>query len=205
MILKKPLQWITLITSLYGAIACSPVNNTISHQYRIDHFSQTKYSKNPSAHTILVSATESITGYQTDAMLYIRQPYTIMPFAQNAWISPPADMVYPLIMESLEKSGYFRAVASGPYADQSDFRLDSELLALQQNFIHKPSHLEMTLKIVLTDVKNNRVVASKLFSETIPCPSDTPYGGVIAANQASLKITQQITNFAIAKIRHSSR
>jgi cholesterol transport system auxiliary component len=53
----------------------------------------------------------------------------------------------------------------------------------------------MSLKAVLTRVKNNQVLASRIISARVPCPMDTPYGGVIAANKASVIITKKIKHF----------
>jgi cholesterol transport system auxiliary component len=63
---------------------------------------------------------------------------------------------------------------------------------MQQNFLTKPSQFELKVKIVLTQVKDNSVIFSKIFTEKVPCPSDTPYGGVIAGNRAAVILTGKI-------------
>lgn len=179
---------------------CAPVSNTISNQYKLESYSHQRLRQTPTTHSILVSPTNSIAGYQTEQMLYMQKPFLVTPFAKNAWLSPPSDMIYPLIMESLQQSGYFQAVASGPYADQSQYRLDTELLDLQQNFIHHPSTLDLSLKAVITNVNSNHVIASRVFKQHIPCQSDTPYGGVVAANIATQQLTAEITQFVVKSI-----
>ena len=51
------------------------------------------------------------------------------------------------------------------------------------------------MKVVLNDSKRNQVIASKIFHYKIPCPSDTPYGGVLAANQAVKGYTADVVKF----------
>ncbi len=140
-------------------------------------------------------------GHQTDQMLYVKKPYQIEAFVKNEWVSPPAEMLYPLLVQSLQRSGYFYAVASSLYNVEADYRLDTQLLNLEQNFLKKPSAMDVTVKIVLTRVADNKVIASRIISQHIACPMDTPYGGVIAANKATLQLTATVTNFVISNIQ----
>ena len=110
-------------------------------------------------------------------------------------------MLYPLLVQSIQRTGYFRAVSSSPYTQGADYRLDTQLLHLEQNFLKKPSSLELSLKLVLTRVSDNKIVASRIINQNLPCPMDTPYGGVIAANKASLLSTEAVARFVISSIK----
>ena len=109
-------------------------------------------------------------------------------------------MIHPLLTQSLQLSGYFKAVSSGIYSDKTDYRLDSQLLMMQQNFIHKPSQLFLVMKLVLNDVSNTKLIASKIFQYRIPCSTETPYGGVLAANKAVRLFTQDAVKFVSENI-----
>ena len=78
--------------------------------------------------------------------------------------------------------------------------MDTQLLTLEQNFLRKPSVIEFSVKVVLTHVSDNKVIASRIISEQIACPADTPYGGVIAANKATLQFTAIIADFVVSHI-----
>jgi len=157
-------------------------------------------SASKSATSILVSQPDAVAGYQTEQMLYTDKPYQLSVFAHSSWISSPANMLFPLIVQSLQHSHYFFAVAAGPDADKTNYRLDSQVIALQQNFLIKPSRLEMAVQVVLTHIDDNRVVASHTFHQHVNCPMDTPYGGVIAANLAARVFTAELTTFVIERI-----
>lgn len=180
--------------------ACAPIQNAVNNQYKLESFSANKTTKQKTALTILVSQPDAIAGYQTDQMLYINKPFELSTFAHNAWVSSPANMLYPLIIQSLQQSNYFYAVVSGPDADKTDYRIDTQLFALQQNFLSKPSSIELVANVVLTHVRDNRVVSSRLISEHIPCPEETPYGGVIAANKAARAFTAKLSDFIIKQV-----
>ena len=182
-------------------IACSAVKIPVTNQYMLDAYSTKQLANHKADISILVSTPEALAGYQTEQMHYVQKPYELDAFASNAWISPPASMLYPLILQSLQKTGYFHAVASGPYADKADYRLDTQVVMLQQNFLRKPSTIQLVVKVALTHISDNRLVASRMINEQVPCTMDTPYGGVIAANQATQQLTSTLSQFVITKIK----
>jgi len=181
--------------------ACSPVKTPVTDQYNLTSYSTKKTAHEPTHRSLLVSLPEAVSGYQTEQMLYIKKPYELSVFAHSAWISSPANMLYPLIVESLQNSYYFTAVASGSYADKTDYRVDTQLLSFQQNFLVKPSQMELRAKVVLTHVEDNRVIASRIINERISCPQDSPYGGVLAANQATRQFTAKLSDFVIEHVK----
>ena len=181
--------------------ACSPIKNSVNNQYKLETFSAKKITATHTSLSILVSQPDAIPGYQTEQMLYIDKPFELSNFAHSAWISSPANMLYPLITQSLEHSHYFYAVASGPDADKTDYRLDTQIIELQQNFLTKPSVVELVANVVLTHIADNRIVSSRIISERVPCPADTPYGGVIAANKAALAFTAKLSGFVITRVK----
>ena len=134
-------------------------------------------------------------------MLYVKKPFQLEPFAKNAWISPPADMLFPLLIETLQGTGYFYAVTSSPYSEEADYRLDTQLLNLEQNFLKKPSVIQFSAKVVLSRVDSKEIIASRIINKHISCSQDTPYGGVVAANQASYQFTAEVADFVISHIK----
>ena len=175
--------------------SCSAIKLPVTEQYQLTQFSQKIYQKQGGEHSLFVSPPEALRGYDGSKMNYSTQAFEVKSFAHHAWLGPPAKMVHPLLTQSLQMSGYFKAVSSGIYSDKTDYRLDSQLLMLQQNFTTKPSQIHLVMKVVLNDSKRNQVIASKIFHYKIPCPSDTPYGGVLAANQAVKGYTADVVKF----------
>jgi cholesterol transport system auxiliary component len=183
-------------------ISCSAVQLPVTNQYRLQAFDTRALQSSPSAHrTLLISQPEAAEGYQTEQMLYVDKPFQLSAFAGNAWVSTPANMLFPLLIQSFQASRAFSAIASSPYPNQVDYRLDTQVIAMQQNFLTTPSQLELTLKIVLTHVKNNTILFSTILTETVTCTSDTPYGGVVAANQAIQTLTGKIKRQVIRAIK----
>ncbi|MFA5959553.1 MAG: hypothetical protein WC785_03480 [Tatlockia sp.] len=185
-------------------IGCSAVKTPVSNQYKLTAYSQQQFAKSPIQRSILVTLPEAVAGYQTEEMLYMKKPFELTAFANNAWVDQPANMLFPLIVQSIQRSGYFYAVASSPHAELTDYRLDTQLIELQQNFLKNPSVISLVVKVVLTDMRDNHVIASRLISEHICSPSASPYGGVVAANRAAELFTAETTRFVIAEARKNT-
>lgn len=177
--------------------SCSAVKPTITNEYKLDRFSETKLSNHYSNQSIFIAEPEAVAGYDSQDMRYVNKPFELSSFAHNAWVEAPAQMLLPLILQSLQRSGYFYVVTSTPVSENTDYRLDTQLIELEQSFLTKPSRIDLTIKVVLTHVPDNRIVASEIISEHVNCTSDTPYGGVIAANQAVKLFTAKVTAFVI--------
>lgn len=199
--MMKKLTVFLISLSVVLLSACSPVKVSVKNQYQLSAYSTKQLAKNPLPVTLLVTAPEAAAGYQTEQMLYIKKPFELEAFAKNAWVNPPADMLYPLILQSLQRANLFKAVTSNAYTLGVDYRVDTQLLSLEQNFLKKPSVLELSVKMVLTHVSDNKVLASRIINLQIPCPSDTPYGGVIAANKATQLFTASLARFVVSHIQ----
>jgi cholesterol transport system auxiliary component len=181
--------------------ACAPITPDVNNKYQITAFDAQKKFDRQSAQTILISETGAVAGHQTEQMHYINKPYQLSSFVKNSWISPPAGMLASLMVQSMQHSNYFFAVASGPDSDKTDYRLDTQLIALQQNFLTNPTTLEFGIQVVLTHINDSRVVASHTFTQSMPCPSNNPYGGVVAANNTIKLFTASLTNYVISEVQ----
>jgi cholesterol transport system auxiliary component len=194
--------YLSLFSSLWFCLfGCTPITSTVSNQYTLTFTQPKVHYRTHLPYALLISKPEAMAGYRTEQMLYIKQRFALAPFAKSAWSSPPADMLYPLLMQGFQDSHAFRAISSSPYADKADYRLDTQLIALHQNFLSEKSRLQWIAKITVTRITDNYVLASRLITLNLPCPSHTPYGGVIAANQASSIFINQTLDFVVKQVR----
>lgn len=197
----KIINCVALVFTSFILVSCSPVKISVTNQYQLTEYSGKMLTKMPRHSALWVTAPEAAAGYQTEQMFYVTKPFEQAAFVKNSWTNPPGDMLYPLMVQSLQKTGFFYAVMSSVYSQGADYRLDTQLLSLQQNFLRKPSVIEFSAKVVLTRVADTKVIASKIISLYIPCPTDTPYGGVIAANKATQQFTAIMSDFVVSRIR----
>ena len=138
-------------------------------------------------------------GFDTSQMVYIRQPYELDYFATSRWADTPSRMLFPLLVRALEQTQTFRTVVEMPSSVPADFRLDTEIVRLRQNFGVQPSRVELTLRAQLTDLRARRVVASKVFEETQSAPTEDAAGGVSGANAALQRMLERVADFCVAE------
>lgn len=197
----KQFKGIILMLSIPILISCGPVKKTIQNEYQLTCYSKKKYPGNSTKNTLLIVKPQAVGGYQTSGMLYINKPYELTPFAHNAWVDTPANMLFPLLIESLSSAHYFYAIDVSPYAKETTYRLDILLLSLHQNFLTKPSTVQIAVKAVLSRSRDNKVIDAAIIKSQKPCPQDTPYGGVIAANAAAKDLTAAVTKYVINGVK----
>ncbi len=149
------------------------------------------------AGTLLVMTPDTQPAYNTNRMAYTTKKYQLSYFGRNQWAETPAQMLLPLIVQSLQNTEYYRAVAAAPYMGKAEYLLTTQIIKLQQNFLHKPPTIEFYLRAQLTHLTNNQVVATKQFAMVTPLHENTPYGGVLAANEATGKLLASLTNFCV--------
>jgi cholesterol transport system auxiliary component len=153
---------------------------------------------------LLICAPHAAAGYDSPRIVYRQQAHRLESFAHSEWLDTPAHMLVPLLVAALEHSGAFHAVLHTPSSATGDLRLDSEILQLQQEFNNPPdngqaksaaSHVHFVLRVQLVEEASRRVIAARDFSADSRAPSDDPYGGVIAANQAVQKVLEELAVF----------
>jgi len=148
--------------------------------------------------TLIVSVPRAAAGFDTSKIVYLRRPLEIEYFAYSQWVETPPNMLAPLMVRAIERTGAFHAVLRAPTSATGQLRLDTELIRIQQDFSARPSHVTLTLRAVLIDTATREVVASREFDANVQSPSDDPYGGVIAAQRATGQVLAELAAFCAA-------
>ena len=146
------------------------------------------------APTLVVSVPRAAPGFDSQRIIYVRQPHQLEYFAHSEWIDTPARMLAPLLVSAIESGSAFRAVVLAPSSASGDLRLDTEVLQLQHEFAETPSRVRFMLRAHLVDA-SRRVIASRDFEAVALADSDDPYAGVAAANQAVRTVLEKLSAF----------
>lgn len=151
--------------------------------------------------TLIITPTRAAAGFDSQRIIYVRHAHQLEYFAHSEWIDTPARMLGPLLASSMEATGAFGAVVVTPAGASGDLRLETEIIRLQHNFDVRPSRVQFTLRAYLLDDKTRRVLAWREFSGEAVAASDTPQGGVAAANQAVQAELTKLAQFVAAHPR----
>ncbi len=148
------------------------------------------------AETLVVTLPREEPGFDTARMAYLRSPNAVSYYTDSQWADTPARMLWPLMVQALERTGRFRAVVRTSTAVASEFRLDVEDLVLGQEFFARPSRARLALRAVLVDAREERVVAARRFEAAEDAPSDDAAGGAAAAGRAAAKLVEALAAWA---------
>lgn len=175
---------------------CASLSQTESaHTYLLEAKFERAAQPKPIPLTLIISQPRAAPGYDTDRMVYVRQPHLLESFAQNHWAETPARMLSLILVNALETRTGFKGVVAAAGMTKGDLRLDSEIMMLRQDFSSLPSKVHMVLRIQLVEQESYRVLATQIFDASEPAPTDDPKGGVIAANRLLPKLLDQIAEF----------
>ena len=189
------------LTALGACSVLSPTETPPPVFYALDNACTASTSAAPapavpaSGATLVVSPPRAAAGFDSQRIIYLREPYKLEYFANNEWVDPPARMLGPLLVKAIEGTGAFRAVMQTPGSASGDMRLDTQVIRLQHEFDTRPSHVRFTLRAYLVDDKTRRVLAWREFDADVPAASDDPYGGVVAANKAVQTVLAELAAF----------
>jgi cholesterol transport system auxiliary component len=146
--------------------------------------------------TLIITPTRAASGFDSQRIIYVRKDHQLEYFSHSEWVDPPARMLGPLLASAIEQTGAFAAVVLTPASAAGDQRLDTEIVRLQHNFQTHPSRVQFTLRAYLMDDRTRRVLAWQEFSDEVEAPSETPQGGVTAANQVVPRVLAKLAQFA---------
>lgn len=153
------------------------------------------------APTLIINPPHAAAGFDSQRIIYVREPHKLEYFAHSEWVDPPARMLGPLLVAAIENTGAFRAVVLTPGTAAGDLRLDTEIIRLQHEFQTQPSRVRFTLRAYLVDDKTRRVLAWREFDDDTAAASADPYGGVVAANRAVQTVLEKLAHFCAEAAR----
>jgi len=137
--------------------------------------------------------------YDTTEIAYMTRPYEIAYFSQHEWAEPPAQMLQPLLVGTLQNTHFFRAVLTPPYAGRHSYALRTEIRELIADFTSEPAALQLSLRFQLSEGATGGIVATKDISVREPLQQKTPYAGVVAGNDATAKALLEMARFVLEK------
>ena len=135
--------------------------------------------------------------YDTTLMAYTVKAYEVAYFSRHEWGANPAQMLQPLLVRTMQNTGFFSAVLAPPYAGHHTHALRTEIRELIADFTSEPAVLQLSLRFELIDGATGRIVAIKEIAIREPMRDRTPYASVVAANEATARALQQLAAFVL--------
>lgn len=150
---------------------------------------------------LLVSTPDANHGLRTTQIAYTQRPYEIKYYARHAWVEPPVRLLQAALVQAMERAGLFASVTTPASGVVADLSLETQLLALQQEFTGNTSRGRVALRAQLVDLNTRKVLASRDLEASEPVNTPDPYGGVTAINRALAKVLDDLLGFLDTAIR----
>lgn len=179
----------------------SPIKNDIT-QYQLTCTPNPAISHTHSHKTIIINKPTATPINNSAAMAYTIKPFQIAYFAKNRWVASPSEMLEPMISDVLRKTHYFYAVESASSLSHYDFVLNTEILQFQQVFYGCRSVFRIKLYAELQNARTRKIVGSRTFMVERMAPYYSPLGGVMAANQATALLLEELSSWTLGTLRY---
>jgi cholesterol transport system auxiliary component len=145
--------------------------------------------------TLIVNPPHAAPGFDGVRIIFVRADNQLEYFAHSEWVEPPARMLGPLLVGAIERTNTFGAVVLMPASASGELRLNTELVRLQHNFQTQPSRVQFAMRVHLIDERTRKVVQWREFQTDAVAASETPQGGVAAANVAIQRALTEVAEF----------
>lgn len=189
----KNISLVLMMALLSGCL--SPVNTNPPSSYVIDSLPRDIPVSNRGNSVILVSTPDARPIYQTTQMAYSSHPYQIQYFSENQWAETPAQMLQPLLVQTLQNTHRFSGVMMPPYVGRYTYSLSTQILRFDQDFVSVPHAFKLVAQVSLSRYSSSELIATREFSISVPLPEQSPYGGVLAANMATRRLLSEVAGF----------
>jgi cholesterol transport system auxiliary component len=144
---------------------------------------------------LLVTLPREQAGFNTTGIAYLQRPHEIKYYAYNEWAEPPSRLLVPLLVQGMEKTNCWVTVAQPATAVRADYRLDTEILNWQQEFVSDSSRVRLSVKAQLVDTQKREVLSARRFEIVEAAPTDDAYGAVVGMNRAAARLLKEIAEW----------
>jgi cholesterol transport system auxiliary component len=185
---------------LLGGCSVLPEPEPVSTDlYVLEYAPGQKNSQNAvaDAPVLIITTPSAHSGYDSYRIAYMQQAYGLRYYTRSRWADKPARMLAPLVADAMQATGQFQALYAAPGSLAADYRLDTELIRLHQDFTRQPSVVRITLRAKLIELQSHRVIATRQFDIYETAVTDDTYGGVVAANKAVNRLFDELAQFCV--------
>lgn len=142
--------------------------------------------------SVRISVPRALPGYRDAAFAYRYDPYELRYYATSRWLAEPAELVHTALVGMLEVAGPFARVLPLGGGGRADYRLDSELVYLVQDFSSTPSRSRLGVRLWLIETGSGAVLGSRLIEAEAAAATEDARGGAEAASRALAQVLGEV-------------
>jgi cholesterol transport system auxiliary component len=145
--------------------------------------------------TLLLEPTTAEGFYDTQAIVYSRSPGTRAYYQLNSWTEPPGRRLDALLMQRLDCSGAFAAVAPATAGVSATFVLSAHLEEIYHDTSTSPGQARIVLTAVLSDQTRRTIASQHRFWASAPVTTADAAGAVQAFDIALGPLLDEIADW----------
>lgn len=202
--MKQILNFAVALTGavmLSGCSFMSPVKLPPDVGYVINTTPQHVVKARQRHRTLMIMRPETDPVYNTIRLAFTDKPYQISYYSYSHWVEVPADMLLPLLAETMQDTHRFRAIITPPYTGQYDYALRTQIQLLSIDYTQHISVVKINLQAQLLRAANGNVISSRDFKASVPLAHRTPFSAVVAANHATAIVLKNLAAWTVAHTR----
>ncbi|MDR3391424.1 MAG: ABC-type transport auxiliary lipoprotein family protein [Sulfuriferula sp.] len=146
-------------------------------------------------HTLLVEDTHANTYDNNEALVFSHEPNTRGRYRYARWSELPSTRFSELLFNRLATANVYATVV-GPSSDViADRRLSTELLSFYHDTTTNPGVVHVAIRAELFDAQHHRLMARRVFEQTVPVTSYNAAGAAAAFNLATQTLLNDISTW----------
>lgn len=151
--------------------------------------------------TLMIMRPETNPVYNTVRLAFTDRPYQISYYSYSHWVEVPADMLMPLLAETMQDTHRFRAIITPPYTGQYDYALRTQIQMLSIDYTQRVPVMQFHLQAQLLRASTGNVISSREFKTSVPLSQRTPFSAVVAANHATSIVLKNLAAWCVKSAR----
>ena len=142
--------------------------------------------------TLLVLDTTTTSFYDSDQLVFSREPGTRGQYQFARWTERPGKRFADLMRARLDQQNTWRVSAAGGYV-RGDLLLDTELVEFYHDASSEPGEIRLVLRAELVDLKQRSLLGRHIFEQKVPLARFDATGAAQASNLAVSRTLDELT------------
>lgn len=187
MMQRRTFLWLPLVTALAGCVNLGLGEDQDAKPivyYVMEDAGRTVSEAAPAARTLLLADTVAAAFYDTDGMVFSKQPGTRGYYQLARWSERSGKRFSDLLLARLEREKVFATVVQAGSSVRGDWLLTTEILDFYHDAASQPGVVRMVLRAEVIDLGSRSLLARKTFVQSVAVPSYDAAGAHQAFNQA---------------------
>jgi len=190
----KEIFYAGLGAMILGGCAGSEAPPVTTYVMKVPSFSPVTFSPNKEK-VLKVAFPESLRENISDKMLYSYSDEDRGVYLNSRWANNIGKMLQGVMIETLEKSGAFKAVLPYSSTATEDLRIETYIYDISHHIRGNRSYAVLSVEVSLIDTYTGKLLKTKRFTYEEPTPTVDAKGYVEATNRILIRYNRDLLRF----------